>query len=192
MSKVAIFGGSFDPVHKAHIQLVNFALESCNFKKIIFVIAYTPPHKSRQYASIDDRVAMLKFAAKNLPKIEISLYEALKKEIVYSYQTLDYFQSLYPKDEIYMIIGADSLLELPTWKNIDYLASHYKFMVVKRPGMKIRKDTKYLDRCIFAKNETENISSTKIRQLIKKDLKKAKQFLDEKVYRYIVNWRLYK
>jgi nicotinate-nucleotide adenylyltransferase len=192
MSKVAVFGGSFDPVHKVHTQLVNFALESCNFKKIIFVIAYAPAHKSKQYADIKDRIAMLKLATEGLPQIEISLYEALKKEVVYSYQTLDYFQSLYPKDEIYMIIGSDSLLELPTWKNIDYLASRYKFMVVKRPGMQIRKDTKYLDRCIFAQNETENISSTKIRQLIKKDSKKVWQFLAENVYSYIVKQKLYK
>jgi nicotinate-nucleotide adenylyltransferase len=192
MSKIAVFGGSFDPIHKAHIQLVNFALESYNFKKIIFVIAYAPPHKSKQYASIYDRIVMLKLATKGLPKIEISLYEALKKEVVYSYQTLDYFQSLYPKDEIYIIIGTDSLLELSTWKSIDYLASHYKFMVVKRPGIKIEKNTKYLDRCIFAQNETENISSTKVRQLIKKGSSKAKQFLDENIYSYIVKRRLYK
>ncbi|MDR3306438.1 MAG: nicotinate (nicotinamide) nucleotide adenylyltransferase [Endomicrobium sp.] len=192
MSKIAVFGGSFDPVHKSHIQLVKFALKSWEFKKVIFVIAYAPPHKSKQYASIDDRVAMLELAAEGLAQIEISLYEAFKKEVVYSYQTLDYFQSLYPKDEIYMIMGSDSLLELPTWKNIDYLASRYKFMVVKRPCVKIKKDTKYLDRCIFAQNETEDISSTEVRQMIKEDSKKAKLFLNEKVYSYIVKRRLYK
>ena len=192
MSKIAIFGGSFDPVHKSHIQLVKFALKSCDFKKVIFVIAYSPPHKSKQYANIDDRIAMLKIATKDLPQIEISLYEVLKKKVVYSHQTLDYFQSLYPEDEIYMIIGSDSLLELPTWKNIDYLASRYKFMVVKRPCVEIKKDTKYLDRCIFTQNETENISSSQIRQMIKEDSKKSKLFLDKKVYSYIIKRRLYK
>jgi nicotinic acid mononucleotide adenylyltransferase len=91
-----------------------------------------------------------------------------------------------------MIIGTDSLLELSTWKNIYYLAGYYKFMVFKRPGIKIKKNTKYLDRCIFAQSETKNISSTEIRHLIKKNLKKAKQFLDENVYAYIVKRRLYK
>jgi nicotinate-nucleotide adenylyltransferase len=166
MSKIAVFGGSFDPVHKSHIQLVKFALESYDVKKVIFVIAYTPPHKSKQYADIDDRIAMLKIATEGLLRIEISLYEVLKKKLVYSYQTLDYFQCLYPEAEIYIIIGSDSLLELPTWKNIDYLASRYKFMVFKRPCIKIKKDTKYLDRCIVAQNETEDISSTEIRQMI--------------------------
>jgi nicotinate-nucleotide adenylyltransferase len=192
MSKIAVFGGSFDPVHKSHIQLVKFALESCDFKKVIFVIAHTPPHKSKQYASTDDRIAMLKIATEGLSQIEISLYEVLKKKVVYSYQTLDYFQSLYPEDEIYMIIGLDSLLELPTWKNIDYLVSHYKFIVVKRPYMNIKKDTKYLDRCIVAQNETEDISSTEVRQMIKKDFKKSELFLDKNVYNYIAEKGLYK
>jgi nicotinate-nucleotide adenylyltransferase len=192
MNKIGIFGGSFDPIHKSHIQIVKFALETCNFKKVIFVIAYAPPHKSKQYASISDRVAMLELATENLPKVEISLYEASKKEVVYSYQTLDYFQNLYPKDEIYMIIGSDSLLELPTWMNITYLVNRYKFFVVKRPGIDIKKDTQYLDRCVFAKNETENISSSKIRQMIKEGSQEAKLLLDEKVYDYIIKWRLYK
>ncbi|MDR1662815.1 MAG: nicotinate (nicotinamide) nucleotide adenylyltransferase [Endomicrobium sp.] len=193
MSKIAIFGGSFDPVHRSHIQLVKFVLElSCNFKKVIFVIAYTSPHKSKQYANVDDRIAMLKIATEGLPRTEISLYEVLKKKVIYSYQTLDYFQSLYPGDEIYMIIGSDSLLELHTWKNIDYLASRYKFVVVKRPYIKIKKDVKYLDRCIIVQNETENISSTEIRQMIKEDSKKFELFLDKKVYNYIVKRRLYK
>jgi nicotinate-nucleotide adenylyltransferase len=192
MSKIAIFGGSFDPVHKSHIQLVEFALEYCKFKKVIFVIAYTPPHKSKQYANINDRIAMLELATEGLPQIEISLYEVLKKKVIYSYQTLDYFQSLYPEDEIYMIIGSDSLLELPTWENIDYLVSRYRFMVVKRPGIKIKKDTKYLDRCIVVQNETEDISSTEIRQMIKEGSKKSELLLDKKVYSYIVKRRLYK
>jgi nicotinate-nucleotide adenylyltransferase len=194
MDRIAVFGGSFDPVHKAHIQLVRFALDSCDFKKVIFVIAYTPPHKSKQYASIDDRVEMLKLAINTCQKteVEISLYEVTKKQVVYSYQTLDHFQNLYPDDEIHMVIGSDSLLELPAWKNIDYLASRYKFMVVNRPGVNISKDTKYLDRCIFAKNETEHISSTEIRQMIKENSIKVKMLLDERVYEYIVKRQLYK
>ncbi|MDR0977831.1 MAG: nicotinate (nicotinamide) nucleotide adenylyltransferase [Endomicrobium sp.] len=192
MSKIAVFGGSFDPVHNSHIQIVEFALESRKFTKVIFVPAYSPPHKSRQYAAVEDRIAMLRLAVQGLGGIEINLYEVLKKGVVYSYQTLDHFHYLYPHDEIYMIIGSDSLLDLPTWKNIDYLAGSYKFMVVKRPGVKIGKNTKYLDRCIFAENEAGDISSTMIRHMIKENSQKTHLFLNEKVYDYIVKRRLYK
>jgi nicotinate-nucleotide adenylyltransferase len=192
MHKIAIFGGSFDPVHKSHIQTAELAFKSFNLKKMIFVIAYTPPHKTKQYAYIEDRISMLKLVAGNMQKTEISLYEAQKLETVYSYQTLDYFNSLYPEDEIYMVIGSDSLSDLPTWKNIDYMAGRYKFIVAKRPGFEVNKNVKYLDRCVFIDKETEDISSTEIRRLLKEDYKKAASLLDKKVYNYIIQNGLYK
>ncbi|MDR0800185.1 MAG: nicotinate (nicotinamide) nucleotide adenylyltransferase [Endomicrobium sp.] len=192
MNKIAIFGGSFDPVHKSHIQIAELTFKSLDLKKLVFVIAYTPPHKIKQYAHIEDRISMLKLAAGNIQKTEISLYEVQKLETVYSYQTLDYFQSLYPADKIYMVIGSDSLLDLPTWRNIDYLANRYKFIVAKRPGIEINKNVKYLDRCVFIDKEIEDISSTKIRKMIKEEYKKAAPMLSEKVYNYIIQNRLYK
>jgi nicotinate-nucleotide adenylyltransferase len=192
MYKIAIFGGSFDPVHKSHIQIAELAFKSLNLKKMIFVIAYISPHKTRQYAYIEDRIFMLKLAAENLQKTEFSLYEAQKHGMVYSYQTLDYFNSLYPEDDIYMIIGSDSLLDLPTWKNIDYMAGRYKFIVAKRPGFGVNRNVKYLDRCVFIDKETEDISSMEIRRLIKENYKKAAPLLDKNVYNYIIKNGLYK
>jgi nicotinate-nucleotide adenylyltransferase len=192
MNKIAVFGGSFDPVHKSHIQIAKFVLNFFELKKLIFVIAYSPPHKIKQYACVDDRIVMLKLAAGNLEKTEISLYEVQRRETVYSYQTLDYLQSLYSKDEIYMVIGSDSLLDLSAWGNIDYLTERYKFIVAKRSGIKINEDTKYLDKCVFIDQEIENISSTKIRELIKKDSTKIVPLLDEKVYNYIIKNGIYK
>jgi nicotinate-nucleotide adenylyltransferase len=192
MPKIAIFGGSFDPIHKAHIQTAKLAFKSLNLKKMIFVIAYAPPHKTKQYAYIEDRITMLKLAAGNMQKTEISFYEVRKLGTVYSYQTLDYFNSLYAEDEIYMVIGSDSLLDLPTWKNIDYIAGRYKFIVAKRSGFEVNKNVKYLDRCIFIDKETKDISSTEIRRLVKEDYKKATSLLDKKVYNYIIQNGLYK
>ena len=192
MHKIAIFGGSFDPVHKSHIQTAELAFKSFDLKKMIFVIAHTPPHKTKQYAYIEDRISMLKLATENIQKTEISLYEAQKLETVYSYQTLDYFNSLYPEDEIYMVIGSDSLLDLPTWKNIDYMSGRYKFIVAKRAGFEVNKNVKYLDRCVFIDKETEDISSTEIRRLVKEDYKKAASLLNKKVYNYIIQNGLYK
>jgi nicotinate-nucleotide adenylyltransferase len=193
MRKIAIFGGSFDPIHKSHIQTAELAFKSFNLKKMIFVISYISPHKTKQHAHIEDRISMLKLAARNMQKTEISLYEAQKYETVYySYQTLDHFSSLYTEDEIYMVIGSDSLLDLPTWKNIDYITGRYKFIVAKRPGFEVNKNVKYLDSCVFIDKETEDISSTEIRRLVKEDYKKSASLLDKKVYNYIIQNGLYK
>ncbi|MDR2616572.1 MAG: nicotinate (nicotinamide) nucleotide adenylyltransferase [Endomicrobium sp.] len=192
MSKIAIFGGSFDPVHKAHIQISEAVLKTFNLKKLIFVVSYTPPHKDKQYANVKDRVEMLRLATKNLNNVEVSLYEAEKQNIVYSYQTLDYFQKMYQPDEICMVIGSDSLADLPTWKNIDYLASKYKFIVARRPGICVNSDTKYLDRCIFVYKEIANISSSLVRCCLKNNKQEASKMLCASVYNYIIENGLYK
>ncbi|MDR1523575.1 MAG: nicotinate (nicotinamide) nucleotide adenylyltransferase [Endomicrobium sp.] len=192
MNKIAIFGGSFDPVHKAHIQISKLVLETFNLKKLIFVVAYAPPHKNKQYAGVKDRIEMLRLATKNLEHIEISLYEAEKQSVVYSYQTLDYFQRTYPLSEIFMIIGSDSLIELHAWENIDYLTSKYKFIVVKRSGICIDAATKYLDRCIFVDKEIVDFSSTLVRYYLKNDKAKASKMLCKDVYNYITENGLYR
>ncbi len=190
--KIAVFGGSFDPVHKAHIKMAKLAIDVFNLEKVIFVAAYTPPHKTRQFADIYDRIAMLKIAVSGMQKAEISFYEAEKQDVVYSYQTLDYFQGLYPENEILMIIGSDSLLDLPTWKKIDYLVSKYRFIIAKRPDVEIKPDTKYIERCLFMDTVMDDVSSTGIRKLLQKNDKKAADYLDENVYSYIKENGLYK
>jgi nicotinate-nucleotide adenylyltransferase len=192
MTKIAIFGGSFDPVHKAHIQMAKDVLKVFNLKKLIFVVAYIPPHKNKQYADIKDRIEMLRLATKNLEHVKISLYEAEKQSVVYSYQTLDYFQKIYPLSEIFMVIGSDSLVELPTWVNIDYLTSKYKFIVFKRHGIGIDANTKYLNRCIFVDKKIADFSSTLIRHYLKNDKAKALKMLCTDVSNYITENVLYK
>ena len=191
-NKIAVFGGSFDPVHLAHTEIAMEALKMQGVKKVIFVPAYAPPHKSRRLACIDDRIAMLKLAVRNMENVEISCFEAEKRDIVYSFLTLDHFGSLYPKEEILMVIGSDSLKELDAWKNAAYLTSKYRFLVAKRPDIIIDGKIKYLDRCVFMDVLMKDISSTRIRRLLKKGDARAKEFLDPQVYGYIKEYGLYK
>jgi nicotinate-nucleotide adenylyltransferase len=192
MNKIVVFGGSFDPVHKAHTEMAKEALKIKGVEKAVFVPAYTPVHKTKQFADINDRVAMLKLAVKSVRKAEISFFEMEKQAVVYSYQTLDYFKSIYPDKEILMLIGSDSLKELPSWKNIDYLASNYRFIVAKRPEIIIDENTKYVDRCVFLDMPASGASSTRIRRLLEKGGEEVKEMLDQKVYEYIKEYGLYK
>ena len=191
MGKIAVFGGSFDPVHKEHSRMAERAVKEFALDKVIFVVAYSPAHKTRQFADIEDRIAMVKLAAENIERAEVSYYEAEQQGVVYSYQTLDYFQSLYPGDEIFMLIGSDSMVNLSKWKNIDYLVSKYKFIVAKRPGVKISGKTKYFDRCLFISGEMSDVSSTDIRKLLKERNDEVLEYVDSKVYDYIKEQGLY-
>jgi nicotinate-nucleotide adenylyltransferase len=191
MSKIGIFGGSFDPVHKAHIQIAEAVLQTLNLKKLIFVIAHRPPHKNKLYAGIEDRIKMLRLASRSLNRIEISLYEAELQSTVYSYQTLDYFQKIYPLDEILMVIGSDSLIDLPNWENIDYVVSKYKFIIVKRVGVYVDANTKYFNKCIFIDKQIQDVSSTLVRAYLKNDKSKASEILNNEIYEYIIRNGLY-
>jgi nicotinate-nucleotide adenylyltransferase len=194
VAKIAVFGGSFDPVHKGHIQIARFALEAFKLKKLIFVLAFASPHKKKhRYAAVEDRLNMIDIAAGGIKKSEISLYEIEKQKAVFTYQTLDYFQSLYPRDEIYNIMGSDSFLKLSTWKNADYMAERYKFIVAKRPNADMPPNVKYLSSCLLMDGEIADVSSTLIRNLIKdSNYSAVKCFLDKKVCDYIVQKGLYR
>lgn len=190
MGKIAIFGGSFDPVHNAHIQMAHLSLQIKDLKKIIFTPAFSPPHKNKVLTPHIHRIEMLKTASADLEKTEINLYEIEKSGVVYSYQTLDYFQSIYHSDEIFMLIGSDSLKSLKTWAKIDYIASKYNFIVVKRGNDEIGQDLEFLSRCLIVKEAADGISSTQIRNLILSG-KDASPFLNKDVYKYIKENKLY-
>ncbi|MDR2860516.1 MAG: nicotinate-nucleotide adenylyltransferase [Elusimicrobiota bacterium] len=191
MKKIAVFGGSFDPVHKAHIEIACLAMKEFSLENIFFVPAWTAPHKKGHFASPKQRLEMLEIALSKFPEFEISLYEIGQKEKIFSYQTLDHFKETYPNDEIFMIIGSDSLNDLPAWKNIDYLAKKYRFIAAPRSGALADQNAKYLDRCLFIDRTFENISSTQIRNLISAGDIKAKDYLNEEVYEYIKQNGLY-
>ncbi|MDR0915197.1 MAG: nicotinate (nicotinamide) nucleotide adenylyltransferase [Endomicrobium sp.] len=189
MRKIAIFGGSFDPIHKAHIQVAQLALQLYKLNTIFFVIAIKPPNKSIQYANIIDRINMLQIATYNLKHMKISLYEVNKHRTVYSYQTLDYFQRKYSKAKIYMIIGSDCVLNFHSWRNICYIKKHYNLIVINRPGVNISKNEINYYNCI--NDKVYDISSTMIRQLIKDKNNKASLYLNPQVYKYILKNSLY-
>lgn len=115
--KVAIFGGSFNPVHNEHINIVNAAIESLSLDKAIIMPSYITPAKiGRIFASATDRLNMCKLAFADIPKTVVSDFEISKGDISYSYLTCLEFKEKYPDSERYFIIGGDSLENFHEWK----------------------------------------------------------------------------
>jgi nicotinate-nucleotide adenylyltransferase len=194
--KIGILGGSFNPPHKDHL---NIALELLNKKivdKVIFIPnIYNPLGK--QSIDATKRLEMIKLMIMNNPNLEVSDIEINKTTQNYTYQTLDELKSIYQSDDIILIIGSDNLNIIDKWMKYDYILNNYKVIVVNRNNdclFKIinnNKISKYKNNIIpVVLLSNLNISSTLIRKLLlnKSDVSK---FIDEEVYKYIVNNNLY-
>lgn len=168
--KIGIFGGSFNPPHRAHYTIAKYLLKNKIVDQIIFLP--TGIHYQKE-GLIDDvhRMNMISYFAIREANMSVSDYE-LKNKRVYTYQTLDYFQSIYPEADIYFILGLDNLLEIKTWKKYKYLLKKYQFLCVDR---KIDQETdidlteeewKHIH---FIDAPKSMISSTMIRKKIKEN-----------------------
>lgn len=115
--KIAIFGGSFDPVHKEHIELVKAAISTLSLDKVLIMPAFAPPHKKgKKLAEDTHRLQMCRLAFKGLEQVEICDYEIAQKGMSYTYLTCEYFHSLYNGAQLYFLVGTDMLRDFPTWK----------------------------------------------------------------------------
>lgn len=115
--RVAIFGGSFDPIHCEHVRLAEAAIEQLALDKLLVMPSRKAPHKqSGATAEGRDRFEMCKIAFSSLPKVEISDFELSREQTSYSYLTCQHFAEHYPEAERFFLVGADMLEDFFTWR----------------------------------------------------------------------------
>jgi nicotinate-nucleotide adenylyltransferase len=161
---IALFGGSFDPPHFGHREVVKYALEILDIDKIIVVPAFLNPFKSKSHYSPQKRLQLSKRMFNHLHSVEVSDYEINQHQSVKIEQTLKYFQQIYSVK--YFIIGADNLKNIDKWYNFEYIDTQITWVIATRDGYKL--DTSKL-RDFKIVQVDANISSTEIRN--KKDNK---------------------
>ncbi len=173
--KIAIFGGSFDPVHIAHKAIVETALEKLDIDKLIIVPTYLNPFKKDFLFKPKERFELLKKVFKNNKRVQISDFEINQEKLSFTYETIRYIKNLYKPSKIYFIIGEDNLMSLHRWHNIDELKENLEFVVAKREGYNlISNEFKTLDINI-------DISSTKLRDEL--DL----NFVPKEIWQDLIN-----
>lgn len=156
--KIAIFGGSFDPIHIAHKKIVETALKELDIDKLIIVPTYLNPFKKDFLFEPKDRFQLLQKVFKNEKRVEICDFEINQKKLSYTYETIRYIKALYKPSKIYFIIGEDNLKSLHRWHNIDELKENLEFVVASRSGYDlVASEFKTLDINI-------DISSTSLRE----------------------------
>ena len=138
---VALFGGTFDPVHAGHIAVAQAAQRRFHLDAIHFIPSSHPPHKpQRELTQFAHRYAMVALACGGHPGFIPSLAEAPLSgapHVFYTIETVRKFRREHPDAHLYFIVGADQFLEIPTWKNYDTLLDLCDFIIASRPGFRL-------------------------------------------------------
>ncbi len=132
-----LMGGTFDPIHIAHLIIAEEALDLLGLSRVIFVPSARPPHKSGDdVASVEHRLEMVRLAIDGNPRLALSDLEVRRPEPSYTVETVRQFRrELGEHEKLYFIMGADSLAQFFTWKDPLELISSCEFVVVPRPGV---------------------------------------------------------
>jgi nicotinate-nucleotide adenylyltransferase len=206
MKAVAIFGGTFNPIHFGHLCIAEEIRTKFNLDKVIFVPTNLPPHKNpSDLVSARQRWLMTHLATVSNPCFEVSTFEIDSGGKSYAVDTIKHFRKHFgDKVKIYFIIGADMLVDIAAWKNIGEILKLCRFIAVSRPGYDVQKifnqyylsskntsiASELMENVLVEDVDTLDISSTSIRQRVK-EWKSIKYLVPETVEQFIHNQQLY-
>ena len=134
--RIALYGGTFDPVHIGHIEIARRVLQLFEIEKVVFIPAQMAPHKiGRDVTEPIHRYAMLALATQDDPQLTISSFELDDPDRRYTVDTIAHFQRVLGDEaELFFIMGADSWSEITTWREWERLLTMTNHIVVTRPG----------------------------------------------------------
>jgi len=166
-SKIGIFGGSFDPPHRGHLEISRISIKKLSLDQIYWCVTKKNPFKNKTFFSLSERINKSKVITSKIKKIKIKYFE----DKIKSTNTIDlvkYLKKKHKKTTFFLIIGSDNLIKFHKWKEWKLLAKLTKIVVFSRKdyNIKAKKSViiKKVKKIIFIKNKPINISSTKIRK----------------------------
>jgi nicotinate-nucleotide adenylyltransferase len=211
--RVGIYGGSFDPIHRGHVEPAVFASRSLGLDLFLFVPAYAPPHKpGGPTASAFHRFAMTALAIAPHERLRVSDFEAARGGTTYTIDTLAHFRELLPGHEIVLVLGSDSLATFATWRAWREIAETTRIAVLTRepwdrgatfreapPELAARfapdgatlSDAPEGGTIVWADNPPVTISSTWVRSALREGKQEARDALPPAVRSYLSRHGLY-
>lgn len=207
---VGILGGTFDPIHNAHIDLARKSLEYFGLDSILFIPANIPPHKGETYTTYENRVAMVKLAIADYQHFSLSRIEEKIEGPSYTVKTIKRLsmEKEFVKTELYLIVGLDTFNDIQSWYQYEDLLSLVHFIVVGRKGhdkgvfLKLLKELGYEKvnsdqwtlnvnrKLAYLDHQPPGIASSDIRLKIAKK-EGISLLLPPQVFEYIKNNQLY-
>ncbi|MBI5657785.1 MAG: nicotinate (nicotinamide) nucleotide adenylyltransferase [Geobacter sp.] len=211
--KIGILGGTFNPIHLAHLRIAEVVRDRLALEQVLFIPAATPPHKPMTgELPFAARLAMVGLAIADNPAFALSAMEGERSGASYSIDTLRALRTAQPDDEFFFIIGSDSFLEFGLWHDYAALFACCNIVVLERPGAEIGDlgaavpaavagefsffpaehrlahcsgySVYYLKECLL------DISSTRIRQMVRQG-RSIRYLVPAAVERYIIEQELY-
>jgi len=196
--KLAMFGGSFDPVHNNHVSLCETMIKNFDLGKVIVVPAACSPFKDRTEADDNHRLIMCRLAFEKCDRAEVSDFEISRGGKSYTVDTLNHLKSLHTDAELYLITGADAFLTLSNWYKSEEIFRLSHILAVVRDNddinaLKAKADEyeKFGAKCSLLSFPVGSISSTAVRNAIKNGSDDLSSYLDNSVIEYIKENRLY-
>lgn len=201
MGATALFGGSFDPVHLGHVNVVKSLVEQIpDLDRVIIMPAFVNPFKkdSGPHAQAEQRIEMCRLAFGDIPLCQVSDYEIKQGGLSYTILTLEYLHSIYPDERLILTVGSDSLQSLPRWFRAEDILKLADIAAVSRSEEDSRKINSFSDSISDMGGSVEiisskpfEISSTEIRKKILNN-NEISCYIPENVVEYILCKKIYK
>lgn len=190
--KLGVLGGTFDPIHNAHLLLAEQAREQLGLDKVLFIPAGDPWRKAfRRVAPAEHRLAMTQLAVKDEPAFVVDDCEVKRDGATYTADTLRELHRRHAKDELYLLLGEDALADLPFWREPEAIAEEAHIVVAPRGGVVLPELPFDADRVIRIKMPFLEISSTDVRERAKAD-HSLRYLVPDAVAAYIKEHKLYR
>ena len=218
MKRIAFYGGSFDPVHRGHLAIAERLLVEFELDRFVFIPAFHAPHKVRlRPTSPYDRYALLCLATQHMPDISVSRIEIEAPDLPFSVETLGRLKREFPDDQLFFVMGADSWMDIRTWRDWESVLSLTNHIVITRPGVELKFDhvtdevrsriedrraqpdaqpvargSSPSDKRIYITDSVQlDISATQIRHKVRENDASWRQDLTPEVANYIEKYQIY-
>ena len=197
--RIGILGGTFDPFHKGHFMLAKTAYEQFELDEVWIMPNGNPPHKRNiEQTDFEIRCEMIRLSIKEAPYMVLCEYEGSEDSYHFTYQTLGEFKKMYPDDEFYFIIGADSLRNFPTWREPEIISQLCTLLVACRDEsgiadlkLKIAEmKERFGAECLIMNSPKVDAASSEIRVMVSEG-KDIADYVGKEVANYIKNEKLY-
>ncbi|MEP7076094.1 MAG: nicotinate-nucleotide adenylyltransferase [Acidobacteriota bacterium] len=213
MTRLAFYGGSFDPIHRGHLTIAESLTRLFRLDEFVFIPAFHAPHKKRLAPTSSlDRYAMLCLATNNESNISVSKMEIEVPEKPYTLQTLERLKDLLPHEQLFFVMGADSWRDITTWREWKQVLTMTDHIVVTRPGFEIETDhvtDEIRERIVDIRGESSprisdettkiyftdavnlDISATEIRRKTRENDEEWREDVPHEVANYIEKYQIY-